>query len=484
VTWDTRARELAIDPKGMLPEIPARFRPLHALGTALAALLLAAAATAQETPADFTVAFIGDQGLGADAEAVLALIRREGADAVIHQGDFDYQDDPAAWEAMIDAVLGPDFPYFASVGNHDTAAFYGAGGYQEVLADRMVRLGIPWTGDLGVQSYFHFQGVLVVLTAPGVFGAGDGNHDVFIRDVLAADDSIWRISSWHKNMTAMQVGGKGNETGWGVYEESRRGGAIIATGHEHSYSRTHLLSSMERQTVASTDEPLVLRADDPQTPVDEGRSFAFVSGLGGKSIRNQERDGDWWAAVYTSTQGASDGALFGVFNYGGDPRLARFYFKDVDGNVPDEFLVESALAGTPGDPPPPPPPPAACADGLDNDADGNTDHPADLGCDDAADDSERSSAWVCDDGVDNDGDGLSDYPADPDCEGPTGTSESAPAPPAPEPPPPDPAPAACADGLDNDGDGRIDHPEDKGCRSPDDPHEERGNSWKRQKKSR
>jgi hypothetical protein len=26
--------------------------------------------------------------------------------------------------------------------------------------------------------------------------------------------------------------------------------------------------------------------------VDEGRTFAFVSGLGGKSIRDQERDGE------------------------------------------------------------------------------------------------------------------------------------------------------------------------------------------------
>ena len=456
--------------------------PLRAFGTLLAALLVAAApAAAQETPVDFKVAFIGDQGLGSDAEAVLTLIRSEGADAVIHQGDFDYRDDPAAWEAMIDGILGPDFPYFASVGNHDTSVFYGAGGYQEVLSDRMARLGIPFTGDLGVQSFHHFQGILVVLTAPGVFGAGDGDHDLFIRDVLAADDSIWKISSWHKNMTAMQVGGKGNETGWGVYEESRRGGAIVATGHEHSYSRTHLLSSMQRQTVASREEPLVLRADDPGTSADEGTSFAFVSGLGGKSIRDQERDGDWWASIYTSTQGASDGALFGVFNYGGDPRLAYFYFKDVDGNVPDEFLVESTLTGSPGDPPPPPPP-AACDDGLDNDGDGNADHPADLGCDDVTDDSERSSAWECDDGLDNDRDGLADHPLDPDCESPTGTSESAPAPPDPDPPPPDPTPAACEDGVDNDGDGRIDYPEDKGCKSRDDAHEEHGKSWKRGRK--
>jgi hypothetical protein len=159
-------------------------------------------------------------------------------------------------------------------------------------------------------------------------------------------------------MTAMQLGGKSNDTGWGVYEESRAGGAIIATGHEHSYSRTHLPSSCQNQTVASMSNTLVLSQDDPNTPADEGRSFVFVSGIAGKSIRNQDRclpntfpygcKGEW-ASIYTSDQGANYGALFGVFNYQGDPRRAHFYFKDIDGNMPDEFFVESTLGLHPPD---------------------------------------------------------------------------------------------------------------------------------------
>lgn len=291
-------------------------------------------------PVNFTIAFIGDQGLGPNAEAVLNLIKNEGANAVLHQGDFDYVDNPADWDGQINSILGPDFPYFALVGNHDAARFYGAGGYQEFLAARMNRLGIPWNGDLGVQSSFYYRGIFIVQTAPGTFGA---NHDLYIRDRLATDNSIWRISGWHKNMRLMQVGGKGDETGWGVYEESRAGGAIIATGHEHSYSRTHLLSNFENQTVASTDNTLVLASDDPNTLPDEGRSFAFVSGLGGLSIRAQLLSGGWWASIYTSDQEANYGALFGVFNYQGNPRLAYFYFKDIDGNVTDGFFVRSSV---------------------------------------------------------------------------------------------------------------------------------------------
>ena len=67
------------------------------------------------TPVNYKIAFIGDQGYGVDARAVLNLIKSEEAQAVVHSGDFDYRDDPAAWDAQINAILGPEFPYFASV---------------------------------------------------------------------------------------------------------------------------------------------------------------------------------------------------------------------------------------------------------------------------------------------------------------------------------------------------------------------------------
>ena len=325
-----------------------RERTTRAALLAGVALALGSSAWARPaaTPVNFTIAFIGDQGLNPNSQAVLRLIRDEGADAVVHSGDFDYQDSPAAWDAQINAILGPNFPYFASVGNHDASAFYGPGGYQTFLAARLNRLGIPWRGDLGVESSLTYAGIFIVQTAPGIFGAGDGLYDLFIARELAAATAPWRISSWHEDMTLMQVGGKGDETGWGVYEQSRRGGAIIATAHEHSYSRTYLLSSCQDQTVASTAETLVLSRDDPRTPADEGRSFVFVSGLGGESIRDQQLSGPWWASIYTSTQGATYGALFGVFNYQGDPGLAYFYFKDISGHIADRFFVRSSTTTT------------------------------------------------------------------------------------------------------------------------------------------
>jgi predicted phosphodiesterase len=286
-----------------------------------------------QTPSNFKIAFIGDQGLGERSRAVLNLIKSEGAHAVLHQGDLDYENDPAAWDAQINEVLGLDFPYFASAGNHDEDKWEGAAGYQRFLEDRLNRLGIVWDGQLGVKSSLHFNGIFIVLVAPDVLGSG---HADYIKEKLAADNSIWSITSWHKNMQAMQVGGKSDATGWEVYEEATKGGAIIATAHEHSYSRTHLLSNMTNQTVVSRNDTLVIT---------KGQSFVFVSGLGGKSIRDQQLSGDWWASIYTSDQNANYGALFGTFNVDGIPNLATFYFKDIDGSIPDRFAVISNVEG-------------------------------------------------------------------------------------------------------------------------------------------
>jgi hypothetical protein len=280
-------------------------------------------------PRNLKVAFIADQGTGDASRAVLQLIKSEGADMVLHQGDLDYHSDPEGWDRMITDILGPDFPYFVSVGNHDLHAWPG---YQRKLLSRLSRVeGAACYGELGVRSACTYRGLFFILSGVGTLGSG---HDAFIRDQLSRSNFTWRICSWHKNQRLMQVGGKGDEVGWEPYEECRRGGAIIATGHEHSYSRTHLISSFENQAIASTSDTLGIA---------RGRTVAFVSGLGGRSIRGQDKElagMDWWAAVYTRDQGADYGALFCTFN--GD--RAGCYFKDISGRVPDEFELISLLA--------------------------------------------------------------------------------------------------------------------------------------------
>jgi outer membrane protein OmpA-like peptidoglycan-associated protein len=71
------------------------------------------------------------------------------------------------------------------------------------------------------------------------------------------------------------------------------------------------------------------------------------------------------------------------------------------------------------------PPVAICADGQDNDGDGQIDFPADPGCS-AADDGDETDPPACADGKDNDSDGLIDFPNDKGCSAADDTDETDP----------------------------------------------------------
>jgi len=314
------------------------------------------------TDANLKVAFIGDSGYGANFEAVLNLVKNEGAQIVLHQGDFDYSDDPDGFEAKINNILGSGFPYFVAVGNHDAASWNEGCGdsdgcYAPIFRNRANAQGITTDDpDLNDQKYsITYRGLKIV------FAGENGNNSEFagfVANQLLGDSHIWKICSWHKNQAAMQVGGKTDEMGWDIYDNCRAYGAIIATGHEHSYSRTKTLTSMATQTVDST-------CANPQSLcVEAGRTFAFVSGLGGHSIRPQLRclptsypygcNGEW-ASIYTSNQGAAYGALFITFYVDGDPYKARGYFKNISGTVVDSFDIK--YGPNPASPPAPTPAP-------------------------------------------------------------------------------------------------------------------------------
>lgn len=297
-------------------------------------VLIAVVAGCAPRQGSVTVAFFGDQGLSDDARAVLRMVVAEGADLVLHQGDLDYADDPVAWDAMVTEELGADFPYFASIGNHDSRAWDGPDGYQAKLQARLDRVaGARCIGELGIKAACTYDGLFFILSGAGWVPREPDNpeHIAFIREQLAASDATWEICSWHMNQTEMQLGRKRDAVGWGPYRACREAGAIIVTGHEHSYSRTHLMDSFETQSVVSTSGTLM---------IEEGKSFVVVTGTGGQDVRPQIREGDWWASIYTSTQDALPGALFCTFRAGGQPNKAGCYFKNIAGEIIDQFELE------------------------------------------------------------------------------------------------------------------------------------------------
>ncbi|NNL69731.1 MAG: hypothetical protein HKO70_07195 [Acidimicrobiia bacterium] len=282
-------------------------------------------------PAGFTIAFIGDSDDESSFRDVLALIADQGADMVVHNGDFSYETGPTrAWRNAIDEVLGREFPYVGADGNHDEWAEYD-GFFRDRLASMEVDIDV---GSVESASYaFTYQNIRFVFSKEG----GDARH--ISTGFRRAPEAVWRFAGWHFNQSEMQVGGKPDEQGWGDYEEARRAGAIITTGHEHSYSRTKTLSDMSRQTVAVDDRFLEV--------VEPGQTFAIVNGLGGRSVRDQERclpttypyGCPEWAQIYTSDQGATFGALFITVHVDGDARRGLGRFVTVDGEVVDQFDI-------------------------------------------------------------------------------------------------------------------------------------------------
>jgi cytochrome c peroxidase len=273
------------------------------------------------------IAFIGDTGAGGNFQSVLNLIKAEGAELTIVAGDTSYsssKDDD--WDAMVRNTLGNSDPTLVVAGNHD----YGDSNFSNVRSFGQSRLNrqsaVQCSGDYAEKMNCNYKNVYFVMSAIGASGSRS-SHESFISNSLNnIPDGAWRICAWHKNQRDMQVGGKTDETGWTAYETCRQQGAIITTGHEHSYSRTHLLSDMSSQTIASKSSTMT---------VEEGKTIAFVSGLGGVGIRDQERGGDHWAKIYTSSQGARYGAMFGTFY----EDRAEFYFKNINGQIIDQFTV-------------------------------------------------------------------------------------------------------------------------------------------------
>jgi len=303
---------------------------------------------------ELRVAFIGDQGLGQGAIAVLKLIKDEGTHMVLHQGDFDYADDPDKWDKQISDVLGSDFPYFASIGNHDLdSGLISLKGYQEKLYDRLEKNpDAVCNGDLGVKSSCIYKGLFFILAAPGIIGS---DYDSFIKKQLNDDDSMWRICSWHVDMREKswlpmlkeqplaedrEASMKEYGIGWEIFESCKNGGAIIANAHTHLYARSKTLINIENQIVDSE------WSDLNKLRVKEGATFAFVSGVGGSSFVKHAEYYDW-STGYVPGIGSSYGALFCTFNAGGQPNKAYCYFKNVDGRIVDEFTVTSFLRTTP-----------------------------------------------------------------------------------------------------------------------------------------
>lgn len=322
-------------------------------------LLVAASAPLFGDPGvqPFKVAFIGDTGydrhdtpaLDSGFEQVLDLVRSEAAQLLAIAGDFSYQETTAAarvYFGNIDRVLGERFPVLGADGNNDDWSQY-----QPFFQQRLGSMGLDQTLIAGDEYGLRFGGVQWAIL-------GERGNASFVRTQFASADDAWRVCMWHKNMRDMQTGGKRDEMDWATYRACQEAGAIIATGHEHAYARTLTLTDLGNRAAGHGATGTYDRLE-----IGPGRTFVFVSGLGGHSLRKyhcaKHDDDTWWATVYTRNyylnagttvakscaigsrvvKGYTYGALFITFNAGEGPNKAEAYFKTINGETIETFSI-------------------------------------------------------------------------------------------------------------------------------------------------
>ncbi|EPZ36111.1 hypothetical protein O9G_005248 [Rozella allomycis CSF55] len=267
------------------------------------------------------------------------MLKKKNVEAIVHQGDFDYMDNPVLFDTKISQILGPNFPYFASIGNHDTLAWEGPKGYRAMFEKRLKRvkdkLGkkvVSCEGEFGVNAICNYKGLVIGLSGVGTYGT---HHAEYMDHALKTFTSPWKICSFHKNQRLFQIGTKKDETGYEIYETCRRHGALVVTGHLHQYARTHMMKSYVNHEIAEKRGLMVLSP---------GRSLNILNGIGGKSISKGNSTliaNPWWATVLDKDTNVNAAALICTFNINGDNRRAGCQLMDLNGNIWDEFRLLS-----------------------------------------------------------------------------------------------------------------------------------------------
>jgi len=289
-----------------------------------------------QMPINLTIAYISDTGMGDSTKYVYQLIQKEGAELIVHSGDLNIGSYPADFDQQLSKVLGSQFPILGVIGENDRAEWADIPGYQDYLLFRLRKTpNITCSGTIGVNYWCVYRGLYFAFSS---VGTECKNHIKVLQSSLSSDIAVqfpFKICSWHKNQRSMQVSNNLDETTYDPYETCRQHGAMIVTGHNNCYARTHLLSSTINHQVQSNQSPYYLNP---------GNTLVVVSGLGGYALENANpslAELPYWGATYcyNNSNYRIFGALFCKYNLNGDASRALCYFKDINGVIPDSFQV-------------------------------------------------------------------------------------------------------------------------------------------------
>jgi hypothetical protein len=166
----------------------------------------------------------------------------------------------------------------------------------------------------------------------------------------------WKLVGYHFTLTSMNPGIKGDENTYKFFDLIRQYGAIGAQAHTHT-----VMASCPVMSVFSKGAAIKCHPDFGMNLEDRfvlpGTGLFVDASTGGKEVRSRGRCKSATEAGcthmvdiiskegYTRIDGTSYskfnglGAMFIIFNVGGDPSKALAYFKSIDGQVIFKFNI-------------------------------------------------------------------------------------------------------------------------------------------------
>lgn len=298
----------------------------------------------QPLKSDLKVAFIADTGLNSYTKMLWKKLVDQGHDMIIHPGDFAYRFRKGRqFVKTVSSIIPQEIPYITTTGDHDLFEF---SKYQEGFVERDLKTpGLSCEGSWGTASVCTYEGI-VVLSAGLAFREFD--FDLFLHQQLKKYEKWpWKICSWHRNAEHLQVGSKSDGISPRFYEICRKYGAVIITGHQHTYSRTHPMKSFADPSIDDKLKNNYFYDDsDPNHAfIYPGQSVVIVTGLAGTSARpwiERNMKNRFWASVVAKQNMITGGALSCTFNPGGvDEGLSFCQYEDLEGVLHDQFTLRS-----------------------------------------------------------------------------------------------------------------------------------------------
>jgi hypothetical protein len=342
----------------------------------LTSLILSACAVAKvsnsESFAEVKVAVLGDTGAGDGFASVLSLAAAEGAHVVMINGDLGYGSSPATWNSKLRSSIDTNsIAIIGSLGNHDveqnnTQAYINV---FEGLRNSQNSLKTKCSGNTVLAEGQDIAAVDEVCTFGNVSlianGIGQVLNKKYLEDRLEiqlkrAPTNNWKLVGYHFTLDSMNPGIKtSNENTHRFFDLIRQHGAIGAQAHTHS-----AMASCPISSTFSPGTPVHCHENFQnleQRFILPGTGLFVDSSLSGREARNRRschRGTEVGCAHmvdlitsegYTRTDGARRenfnrlGAIFMVFNAGGDPAKALVYFKSTDGQEIFRFQITKDL---------------------------------------------------------------------------------------------------------------------------------------------